>query len=238
MGLQDFKSGALAARQCSLPKLFCNPGSFSDTEHTVSDVTSKVYWKCSKLFDLSEKNSRQLRIWLIIRCTENRTFTELCISQRIRGGSTIYRVLICRWCREFKRSLWSTICSCSCLNWKADSGPNREFDGLCNFAEVCATKRLEGDYEREASTTANMKLIAGRLPDYLINKLVEAWYSIREKGLIPALKDLVKFVKRQGVINNDPGCERVVAMPTTEKAERNHSMEQLTLQIQVGPHPL
>ena len=103
---------------------------------------------------------------------------------------------------------------------------------------MCATKRLEGDYEREASTTANMKLIAGRLPDYLINKLVEAWYSIREKGLIPALKDLVKFVKRQAVINNDPRCERAVAMLTTEKTEINHGMEQLTLQIQVGPHPL
>ena len=49
---------------------------------------------------------------------------------------------------------------------------NRDFNGLRNFAEQlqCATKRLEGDYEREASTTENMKLIAGRLPDYLINK--------------------------------------------------------------------
>ena len=43
---------------------------------------------------------------------------------------------------------------------------NRDFKGLLNFAEQlqCATNRLQGDYEREARTTANMKLIAGRLP--------------------------------------------------------------------------
>ena len=95
---------------------------------------------------------------------------------------------------------------------------NRDFNGLRNFAEQlqCATKRLEGDYEREASTTANMKLIAGRLPDYLINKWADVSYSIREKGLIPALKDLAKFVKRQAAIKNDPGFAGVVAMPSTE----------------------
>ena len=95
---------------------------------------------------------------------------------------------------------------------------NRDFNGLRNFAEQlqCATKRLEGDYEREASTTANMKLIAGRLPDYLINKWADVSYSIREKGLIPALKDLAKFVKRQAAIKNDPGFAGVVAIPTTE----------------------
>ena len=44
---------------------------------------------------------------------------------------------------------------------------NRDFKGPRNFAEQlqCATKRLQGDYERKASTTANMKLLAGRLPD-------------------------------------------------------------------------
>ena len=95
---------------------------------------------------------------------------------------------------------------------------NRDFNGLRNFAEQlqCATKRLEGDYEREASTTANMKLIAGRLPDYLINKWADVSYSIREKGLIPALKDLAKFVKRQAATKNDPGFAGVVAIPTTE----------------------
>ena len=69
---------------------------------------------------------------------------------------------------------------------------NRDFNGLRNFPEQlqCATKRLEGDYEREASTTANMKLIVGRLPNYPINKWADVSYSIREKGLIPALKDL------------------------------------------------
>ena len=95
---------------------------------------------------------------------------------------------------------------------------NRDFNGLRNFAEQlqCATKRLEGDYEREASTTANMKLIAGRLPDYLINKWADVSYSIREKGLIPALKDLAKFVKRRAAVKNDPGFAGVVAIPTTE----------------------
>ena len=43
---------------------------------------------------------------------------------------------------------------------------NRDFNGLRNFAEQLqwATKRLEGDYGREASTTANMKLIAEDCP--------------------------------------------------------------------------
>ena len=63
-----------------------------------------------------------------------------------------------------------------------------------------------------------MKVIAGRFPDYLINKWTDAYvsYSIREKGAIPALKDLAKFVKRQAAINNDPAFAGVVAMPTTE----------------------
>ena len=61
-----------------------------------------------------------------------------------------------------------------------------------------------------------MKLITGRLPNYLINKWADVSYSIREKGLIPALKDLAKFVKRQAAIKNDPGFAGVVAMPTTE----------------------
>ena len=60
---------------------------------------------------------------------------------------------------------------------------NRDFRGLRNFAEQlqCSAKRLQGDYEREASTTANTKLIAGRLPVYLINKWADVSYSIREK---------------------------------------------------------
>ena len=58
---------------------------------------------------------------------------------------------------------------------------NRDFKGLRDFAEQlqCATKRLDGDYEREASTTANMKLIAGRLPNYLINKWADVSYTIK-----------------------------------------------------------
>ena len=118
----------------------------------------------------------------------------------------------------------------------------RDFNSLRNFAEQlqCATKRLEGDYEREARTTANMKLIARRLPNYLINKWANVSYSIREKGPIPALKDLDQFIKRQAAIKNDPGFAAVVVMPTTEtrETERNSHMEQMALQIQGGLHPL
>lgn len=96
---------------------------------------------------------------------------------------------------------------------------NRDFKGLRNFAEQlqCATKRLEGDYEREASTTSNMKMTVARLPDYIINKWADVSYSIREKGLVPKLKDLAQFVRRQAAIKNDPsyaGC--VTVIPTAE----------------------
>ena len=37
-------------------------GKNGETEHTLSDATSKSYWKCSKLPGLSENNSRQFRI--------------------------------------------------------------------------------------------------------------------------------------------------------------------------------
>ena len=49
---------------------------------------------------------------------------------------------------------------------------NRDFKGLRNFAEQlqCASKRLEGDYEREASTISNMRMVVARLPYYMINK--------------------------------------------------------------------
>ena len=86
-----------------------------------------------------------------------------------------------------------------------------------------------------------MKLIAGRLPDYLINKWADVSYPIREKGQNPGLEDHAKFVKRQAAIKNDPGFAGAVAMTTTEtraKKERNHQMEQMTLQIQGGLHPL
>ena len=61
---------------------------------------------------------------------------------------------------------------------------NRNFKGLRNFAEQlqCTAKRLQGDYEHEASTTANMRLIVGRLPDYLINKWADVSYSIRTES--------------------------------------------------------
>ena len=49
-----------------------------------------------------------------------------------------------------------------------------DFKGLRNFAEQFqyATKRLQGDYESEASTTADMKLIAGRLLDQKVGRRI------------------------------------------------------------------
>ena len=66
-----------------------------------------------------------------------------------------------------------------------------------------------------------MKLIPGRLPNYLINKWANVSYCSREKGLIPALKDLAKFVKRQAAIKNDPGFAGVVVIPTGETRSGN-----------------
>lgn len=59
---------------------------------------------------------------------------------------------------------------------------NRDFNGLCNFAEQlqCATKSLERDYERKASTTGNMKLITGRLAEYVINKWADVSFYYRK----------------------------------------------------------
>ena len=74
---------------------------------------------------------------------------------------------------------------------------------------------LDCDYEHEQSTTANMKLIAGRLPDYFINKWAGVSYPIREKRQNPGLEDHAKFVKRQAAIKNDPGFAGTVAMTTT-----------------------
>jgi len=95
---------------------------------------------------------------------------------------------------------------------------NRDFVGLRDFVEQlqCSTKRLQGDCEREQSTTANMKLVAGRLPDYLINKWADVSYPITEKGQNPGLEDHARFVKRQAAIKNDPGFAGAVAMTTTE----------------------
>ncbi|XP_028416298.1 uncharacterized protein LOC114540222 [Dendronephthya gigantea] len=67
------------------------------------------------------------------------------------------------------------------------SGPkltNTDYKGLRNFAEqlTSSVKRLDTEYEQEASTTSNLNLIAARLPSYLINKWGDASYSIRESG--------------------------------------------------------
>ena len=84
-----------------------------------------------------------------------------------------------------------------------------------------------------------MKLIAGRLPDYLINKWADVSYSIREKGRNPGLEDLAKFVKRQAAIKNDPGFAGVVVMPTKEtRANKNCPTEVKSLRFQRRPHPL
>ena len=119
---------------------------------------------------------------------------------------------------------------------------NRDLKGQHNFAEQlqCATKILQGGYEREASTTAKMKLIAEQLPDSLINKWADVSYSIREKGQNPGVEDLAKFVKRQAAIKNNPGFAGVVAMPTweTRATRKNHPIEQKYLRIQGKPHPL
>ena len=86
----------------------------------------------------------------------------------------------------------------ACINMLT-TGPklgNRDFKGLRNFAEQlqCASRRLEGEYEHEASTTSNMKMIVARLPDYIINKWADVSYSNREKGQNPKLKNLAQFV--------------------------------------------
>ena len=104
---------------------------------------------------------------------------------------------------------------------------NRDFKGLHNFAEQlqCVSKRLEGDYECEASTISNMKMIVARLPDYLINKWADASYAIREKGLTPKLKDLAQFVKRQAAIKNDP--DLLEFLPSRQMKSRQTEQSQI-----------
>ena len=76
---------------------------------------------------------------------------------------------------------------------------NNDFTGLLNFAEQleAASKKLSRHYELEASTMANLRQIVTLLPNYLVNKRGKVLYSIREKGRIPWLSDLSKFVRRQ-----------------------------------------
>ena len=83
---------------------------------------------------------------------------------------------------------------------------NNDYTGLLNFAEQleAASKKLAGYYELEASTMANLRQIVTLLPNYLVNKWGEVSYSIREKGRIPRLSDLSKFVRCQTAIKNDP----------------------------------
>ena len=83
---------------------------------------------------------------------------------------------------------------------------NNDYTGLLNFAEQleAASKKLAGYYELEASTMANLRQIVTLLPNYLVNKWGEVSNSIREKGRIPRLSDLSKFVGCQTAIKNDP----------------------------------
>ena len=83
---------------------------------------------------------------------------------------------------------------------------NNDYTGLLNFADQleAASKKLSGYYELEASTMANLRQIVTLLPNYLVNKWGEVSYSIREKGRIPRLSDLSKFVRCQTAIKNDP----------------------------------
>ena len=97
---------------------------------------------------------------------------------------------------------------------------NNDYIGLLNFAEQleATSKKLSGHYELEASTMANLRQIVTRLPNYLVNKWGEVSYSIREKGGIPRLSDLSKFVGRQPAIKNDPG------FVAGKKQERQNAM--------------
>ena len=119
---------------------------------------------------------------------------------------------------------------------------NRDLKGQHNFAEQlqCATKILQGGYEREASTTAKMKLIAEQLPDSLINKWADVSYSIREKGQNPGVEDLAKFVKRQAAlrITRDLPVWSPCQHGRQEQTRKNHPIEQKYLRIQGKPHPL
>ena len=97
---------------------------------------------------------------------------------------------------------------------------NNDYTGLLNFAEQLevGSKRLSGHYELKASTVANLRQIVTRLPNYLVNKWGEVSDSIREKGGIPRLSDLSKFVRRQAAIKNDPG------FAAEKKPERQNGM--------------
>ena len=108
----------------------------------------------------------------------------------------------------------------SCIE-SLTSGPrltNGDYKGLRNFAEqlTSSVKRLEGEYEQEASTTSNLNLIASRLPIYLINKWGAVSFSIRESGKKPRLKDLAQFVKKQAAIKNDPAFIGSIAGRSTD----------------------
>ena len=72
-----------------------------------------------------------------------------------------------------------------------------------------------------------MNLITGRFPDYFINKWADVSYSIGEKGLIPALNDLAKFVKQQQMTQDLQVFLRCLPRKQ-EETERNDRMEQIT----------
>ena len=97
---------------------------------------------------------------------------------------------------------------------------NNDYTGLFNFAEQleAASKKPSWHYELEANTMANLRQIVTRSPNYLVNNWGEVSYSIREKGGIPRLSGLSKFVRRQAAIKNGPG------FVAEKKPERQNAM--------------
>ena len=89
------------------------------------------------------------------------------------------------------------------------SGPKLAYGdnvGLMNFSEKlnAATRILQGDVEREASVSTNLKRIFNRLPNDLIVKWQNENYEILKRGKTARLKDIAAFVKKQASIRNEP----------------------------------
>ena len=89
------------------------------------------------------------------------------------------------------------------------SGPKLAYGdnvGLMNFSEKlnAAMRILQGDVEREASVSTNLKRIVNRLPNDLIVKWQNENYEILKRGKTARLKDIAAFVKKQASIRNDP----------------------------------
>ena len=75
-----------------------------------------------------------------------------------------------------------------------------------NFSEKlnAAMRILQGDVEREASVSTNLKRIVNRLLNDLIVKWQNENYEILKRGKTARLKDIAAFVKKQASLRNDP----------------------------------